>query len=56
MSEDTAVSYQGAVLGTPVLTSGPPVYRVDALQYSGRELRDCLGRLFGRPHWTREHN
>ena len=119
MSEETAVSYEGAVLGTPVLTSagarigtlehvlevpdldlfdgivvathhglrfvgadhvtritrshldtdlddeqagqlqppdGPPVYHVDALQYSGRNLHDYLGRVFGRPHWTREHD
>lgn len=119
MSQETAVSYQAAVLGTPVLSStsakigtlehvlevrdldlfdgivvathhgvrfieadhvtritrshvetnlddaeaaqlpapdGPPVYRVDALQYSGHELRDYLGRVFGRSHWTREHN
>lgn len=119
MSEETEVSYQGAVLGTPVLGSsgtkigtlehvlevrdldlfdgivvathhgvrfidadrviritrshletdlddveaaqlpapdGPPVYHVDALQYSGHDLRDFLGRVFGRPHWTRDHN
>jgi hypothetical protein len=119
MSEETPVSYQGAVLGTPVLSAtgaqigtlehvlevpdldlfdgvvvathhglrfidadrvtritrshletdlddeqaarlpapdGPPVYHADALQYSGHELRDFLGRTFGRPHWTREHN
>ena len=119
MPEETAVSYEGAVLGTPVLSSsgarigtlehvlevpdldlfdgivvathhglrfidadrvtritrshletdlddvqaaqlpapdGPPVYRVDALQYSGHELRDVLGRVFGRPHWNREHD
>lgn len=119
MSEETAVSYQGAVLGTPVLSTtgamigtlehvlevadldlfdgivvatrhgvrfidagrvtritrthletdlddaeaaqlpapdGPPVYHVDAFQYSGHDLRDFLGRMFGRPHWTREHN
>lgn len=119
MAEETAVSYQGAVLGTPVLSGtgatigklehvlevpdldvfdgivvathhgvrfidagritrftrsqvntdlddaeagqlpppdGPPVYHVDALQYSGHELRDFLGRAFGRPHWTREHD
>lgn len=119
MMDDTPVSYQGAVLATPVLSStgarigtlehvlevrdldlfdgivvatrhgvrfidadrvtlitvshvetdlddveaahlpapdGPPVYHVDALQYSGHELRDFLGRLFGRPHWSREHN
>jgi hypothetical protein len=119
MPEEPAVSYQGAVLGTPVLSrtgarigtlehvlevpdldlfdgivvaahhgvrfinadritritrshletdlddveaaqlpapDGPPVYHVDALQYSGHELRDFLGRWFGRPHWTREHD
>src|ERR1700757_3762568 len=33
---------------------GAPVYRVDALQDSGRGLHDRLGRLFRRPHWTRE--
>jgi hypothetical protein len=35
---------------------GPPVYRVDALQYTGRSFHDVLGRLFRRPHWTREHD
>jgi hypothetical protein len=33
---------------------GAPVYRVDALQDSGNSLHDVLGRLFRRPHWTRE--
>lgn len=33
---------------------GPPVYRVDALQYTGHSFHDVLGRLFRRPHWTRE--
>jgi hypothetical protein len=33
---------------------GAPVYRVDALQDSGSSLHDRLGRLFRRPHWTRE--
>lgn|SRR5215469_1985529 len=119
MSDETAVSYLAAVLGTPVLSStgtrigtlehvldvpdldlfdgivvathhgvrfvdadrvtritrshletdlddaeaaqlpapdGPPVYHVDALQYSGHELRDFLGRAFGRPHWNRDHD
>jgi hypothetical protein len=119
MSDETAVSYQGAVLGTPVLTStgatigtlehvlevpeldvfdgivvathhgvrfidadrvtritrghletavddaqvdqlpapdGPPIYHVDALQYSGHELHDFLGRAFGRPHWIRDRS
>ncbi|MGO8887780.1 MAG: hypothetical protein ACLPUO_19130 [Streptosporangiaceae bacterium] len=34
---------------------GPPVYRVDALADSGHNLHDTLGRIFGRPHWKREH-
>ena len=36
--------------------NGPPVYRVDALQYTGHSFHDVLGRLFRRPHWTREHD
>jgi len=36
--------------------SGPPVYHVDALQDSGHNLHDVLGRVFGRPHWTRDHD
>jgi hypothetical protein len=35
---------------------GPPVYRVDALQDTGQSVHDVLGRLFRRPHWTREHD
>jgi hypothetical protein len=35
---------------------GPPVYRVDALQDTGHSFHDALGRLFRRPHWTREHD
>jgi hypothetical protein len=35
---------------------GPPVYRVDALADSGHNMHDVLGRMFGRPHWTREHD
>jgi hypothetical protein len=35
---------------------GPPVYRVDALKDSGHDLHDVLGRMFGRAHWTREHD
>jgi hypothetical protein len=35
---------------------GPPVYRVDALQHTGHSFHDVLGRLFRRPHWTREHD
>ena len=119
MAEDNAISYQAAVLGTPVLSStgtrigtlehvlqipeldlfdgiviatdaglrfidadsvreitrshiqssldddqasrlpppdGPPVYRVDALEDTGHSFHDVLGRLFRRPHWTREHD
>ena len=33
---------------------GAPVYRVDALADSGHSLHDVLGRLFRRPHWSRE--
>jgi hypothetical protein len=36
--------------------SGPPVYRVDAMADSGKSMHDILGRLFRRPHWTREHD
>lgn len=42
---------QAAQLSPP---EGAPVYRVDALQDSGHSLHDVLGRLFRRPHWTRE--
>jgi hypothetical protein len=119
MADDTAISYQAAVPGTPVLSTegtrigtlehvlqipeldvfdgiviathaglrfidadsvreitrghiqsslddaaasqlpppeGPPVYRVDALEDTGQSFHDVLGRLFRRPHWTREHD
>jgi hypothetical protein len=36
--------------------SGPPVYHVDALKNSGDSMHDVLGRFFGRPHWTRDHD
>lgn len=42
---------QAASLPPP---DGPPVYRVDALQDTGPSLHDRLGRMFRRPHWTRE--
>jgi hypothetical protein len=42
---------QAAQLPPP---EGAPVYRVDALQDSGHSLHDVMGRLFRRPHWTRE--
>jgi len=32
------------------------VYRVDALEDTGKSFHDVLGRLFRRPHWTREHD
>jgi hypothetical protein len=35
---------------------GPPVYRVDALEDTGQSFHDVLGRLFRRPHWTRDHD
>ncbi len=35
---------------------GPPVYHVDALKDSGHNLHDYLGRMFGRPHWIRDHD
>jgi hypothetical protein len=44
---------QAAQLPPP---SGPPVYHVDALADSGSSLHDRLGRMFGRPHWTRDHD
>jgi hypothetical protein len=44
---------QAAVLPAP---DGPPVYSVDALADSGHSLHDVLGRMFGRPHWKREHD
>ncbi|MGO9082386.1 MAG: hypothetical protein ACLQDY_25720 [Streptosporangiaceae bacterium] len=44
---------QAAQLPAP---DGPPVYRVDALADSGHNLHDTLGRMFGRPHWKREHD
>jgi len=57
MADDTAISYLAAVPGTPVLSStGTPVYRVDALEDTGKSFHDVLGRLFRRPHWTREHD
>lgn len=33
---------------------GPPVYHVDALEYSGDSVHDVLGRMFRRPHWKRD--
>ena len=42
---------QAARLPAP---DGAPVYRVDALQDSGHSLHDILGRMFRRPHWSRE--
>jgi hypothetical protein len=44
---------QAAELPAP---SGPPVYHVDALANSGSNMHDVLGRFFGRPHWTRDHD
>jgi hypothetical protein len=36
--------------------AGAPVYHVDALANSGHNLHDTLGRIFGRPHWTRDRD
>ncbi len=44
---------QAAELPAP---DGPPVFHVDALQDSGDSMHDVLGRFFGRPHWTRDHD
>ncbi len=33
---------------------GSPVYHVDALSEAGDSLHERLGRMFHRPHWTRE--
>jgi hypothetical protein len=44
---------QAAQLPAP---GGPPVYRADAMADSGKSMHDILGRLFRRPHWTREHD
>jgi hypothetical protein len=42
---------QAASLPAP---DGPPVYRVDELAGTGDSLHDRVGRMFRRPHWTRE--
>ncbi len=44
---------QVAALPAP---DGPPVYHVDALADTGHSLHDVLGRMFGRPHWKRDHD
>lgn len=44
---------QAAGLPAP---EGPAVYRVDGLASTGRSLHEMLGRLFGRPHWKRDHD
>jgi hypothetical protein len=36
--------------------SGAPVYHVDALGVSGHGLHAALGRMFSRPHWTRDRD
>ena len=47
----TITDEQAAALPVP---DGAPVYTVDALQDAGGSLHARLGRLFRRPHWTRE--
>ena len=49
--QSTVDDAQASQLPSP---DGPPVYRVDALADSGSSLHDRLGRLFRRPHWSRE--
>jgi len=44
---------QVAALPAP---DGPPVYHVDVFRGTGNNLHDVLGRFFGRPHWTRDHD
>jgi hypothetical protein len=44
---------EAATLPVP---DGPPVYHVNAFQDSGNNMHDVLGRFFGRPHWTRDHD
>jgi hypothetical protein len=45
--DDDAVAHLPAPDGTPV-------YRVDALEDTGQNLGDRLGRLFRRAHWIRD--
>ena len=33
---------------------GPPVYHVNMLGETGSALHDRIGRMFRRPHWTRD--
>lgn len=35
---------------------GPPVYHADAMRDAGHNMHDVFGRMFGRAHWTREHD
>ena len=42
---------QAASLPAP---DGAPVYRVDMLAETGDSRHDRIGRMFRRPHWTRE--
>jgi hypothetical protein len=42
---------EAATLPAP---DGPPVYHVDALADTGGSLHDRIGRMFRRPHWTRD--
>ena len=47
-------SLDDAQAGQLPAPDGPPVYHVDALADTGKSLHDILGRLFRRPHWTRD--
>jgi hypothetical protein len=44
---------QAADLPAP---DGDAVFRANPLEGQGPSIRDRLGRMFGRPHWTREHD
>ena len=54
---ETMMAMATGLSNQPVAAArGPPVYRVDALADTGHSFHDVLGRLFRRPHWTREHD
>jgi hypothetical protein len=43
-----------AEVGLLPLPDGAPVYHVNMLSETGPALHDRIGRMFRRPHWTRE--
>jgi hypothetical protein len=55
VTDDTAISYEAAVLGTPVLSStGLRFIDADKVQEITRSYIQCS--LFRRPHWNREQD